>query len=168
MDSLLGTFHINLQGVIFQMINFAIVFAVLYFFAIKPLLKMLDERGRKIAQSLQDAERHAKLVKETEEVYRAELEKARKEAFEIVSQAKKDAEKKKEDILTEAHTQADKMIKEGKATLERERELIIKEAREQMAGVVINAAEKALDDVLVDGALDKQLIEKRIHDHAEK
>ncbi len=166
MDSLLGTFHINLQGVIFQVINFAIVFAVLYFAAIRPLMKMLDKRSAEIAQGLSDAKRNAELVSASELAYKAEIEKARKEAYEIVQSAKKDAESKREEAVSETSKQVERMLSEGKAELGREKETIIKEAQKQMTGVVIDAAEKALDDVLADGALDKQLIEKRIHDHA--
>jgi F-type H+-transporting ATPase subunit b len=158
MDSLLGTFHINLQAVVFQMINFGIVFAILYFAAIRPLMKMLDARNAKIAQGVEDAKRNAALVSESE--------KARKEAFEIVQSAKKDAEAKREEIIAQTNEQVARMLSEGKAELSREKDTIIKDAQKQMTGVVIDAAEKALDDVLADGSLDKQLIEKRIHDHA--
>ena len=132
MDSLLGTFHINFQGVLFQLINFAVVFTVLYFFAIKPLTKMLDERTETIDKGLKDADRHAKLVKEAEEVYKTELEKARKEAFDIVQSAKKDAEQKRDALLSETKAQVDAMLKEGKATLEREKESIIKDAQNKL------------------------------------
>jgi F-type H+-transporting ATPase subunit b len=166
MDSLLGTFHINLQAVVFQMINFGIVFAILYFAAIRPLMKMLDARNAKIAQGVEDAKRNAALVSESEIAYKSELEKARKEAFEIVQSAKKDAEAKREEIIAQTNEQVARMLSEGKAELSREKDTIIKDAQKQMTGVVIDAAEKALDDVLADGSLDKQLIEKRIHDHA--
>lgn len=167
MDSLLGTFHINFQAVIFQIINFAIVFAVLYWFAIRKLVQMLDERSKTIAQGLADAERNAALLKESESAYKAELERARKEAYEIVQSAKKDAEQKREELVAETAKQVDRMLTEGKSELAREKATIVREAQEQMTGVVIDAAEKALDDVLADGGLDKKLIEKRIHDHAQ-
>ena len=148
MDSLLGTFHINLQAVIFQMVNFAIVFAVLYFAALRPLMKMLDKRSEEIAQGLSDSKRNAELVLASEAAYKAELEKARKEAYEIVQSAKKDAESKREESVTEANKQVERMLSDGKAELGREKETIIKDAQKQMTGVVIDAAEKALDDVL--------------------
>jgi hypothetical protein len=57
-------------------------------------MKMLDARNAKIAQGVEDAKRNAALVSESEIAYKSELEKARKEAFEIVQSAKKDAEAK--------------------------------------------------------------------------
>jgi F-type H+-transporting ATPase subunit b len=166
MDSLIGTFHINFQAIIFQMINFTIVFVILYFVALKPILKILDSRSEKIKKGLEDSNRYSFLVKESEEVYKNELERARKDAFVLIQEAKKEAEIQKESIIIEAHGKVERLLNEGKSELERERDGIIKEAKEQMAHVVVDAAEKALDDVFSgEGSLDKQLIEKRIHDH---
>lgn len=166
MDSLLGTFHISLSGIIFQMINFGIVFVVLYFFAIKPLLKILDTRTKTIQEGLSYATKHEELLKETEAMYKQELEKARKEAHEIVSAAKKDAESKRDEILLQTRTDTERMIREGKSQLEQEKEDIINEAKRQMADTVVSAAEKALDDVFIgtDG-LDQTITHKRIIDH---
>ena len=56
MDTLLGTFHIDWRLLVAQIINFAIVFAVLYRFVVKPLQKVMLERTAKIEQGLKDAE----------------------------------------------------------------------------------------------------------------
>lgn len=166
MDSLIGTFHLDPTAVLFQLINFGIVFAVLYFFAIKPLFKMLAERSKLIEQGIADAEINAKLVKEAEEVYKSELARARKESYETVQSAKKDAELQREQLLKDAAEQIARMTKDGEEKLAQEKSLIIAEAKRELADTVMQAAEATLDDVIGQGGLDKQLIEKRIHDHA--
>lgn len=166
MDSLIGTFHLDATAVLFQLINFGIVFAILYFFAIKPLLKMLEERSKLIAQGLKDAETNAKLVKDAEELYKAELARARKESYETVQSAKKEAELQREQLLKEASEQIARMTKEGEEKLAQEKASIIAEAKRELADTVVQAAEATLDDVMGKDGLDKQLIEKRIHDHA--
>ena len=55
MDSIISTFHIDWKIIIAQAINFVIVFAVLYFYALKPLSKLMKERSEKISQGLDDA-----------------------------------------------------------------------------------------------------------------
>ena len=52
MDSLITTFHIDWKIVIAQVINFGIVFAVLYFFALKPLSKLMKEREDIISKAI--------------------------------------------------------------------------------------------------------------------
>ena len=47
---------INLGFLLFQIFNFAIIAIVLYAVAYKPIVKMLEERKRKIAQGYEDAQ----------------------------------------------------------------------------------------------------------------
>ena len=51
----LGNLGINLSYLVVQILNFFIVMLIMSFWAYKPILKVLDERRDKIAQSLEDA-----------------------------------------------------------------------------------------------------------------
>ena len=66
MESIISTFHIDWKIIIAQVINFAIVFVVLYIFALKPLSKLMKERSEKIAKGIDDAKTNAKLLDEIE------------------------------------------------------------------------------------------------------
>ena len=59
---------INLPTLLAQVINFAILFGLLYLVAYKPIMRMLDERSGKIKESMEQTE----LIKEQAE--RAEEE----------------------------------------------------------------------------------------------
>ena len=54
-------FGLEARLFLFQLVNFLIIVFVLKKFLFAPLKKMLDERKRKIEQSLQDAE-NAKII----------------------------------------------------------------------------------------------------------
>ena len=43
---------INLPTLIAQVINFVVLFGLLYLVAYKPLLRMLDERSRRVKESM--------------------------------------------------------------------------------------------------------------------
>ena len=62
MDSIISTFHIDWKIIIAQMINFGVVFVVLYIFALKPLSKLMTERGEKIETGISDAKKSSKLL----------------------------------------------------------------------------------------------------------
>ena len=47
---------INLPILIAQLINFGILFVLLYFFAYKRILKMLDERAKRVKESMEQTE----------------------------------------------------------------------------------------------------------------
>ncbi len=51
----LGNLGINLSYLVVQILNFFIVMLLLSAWAYKPIVKILDERSAKIAQSLEDA-----------------------------------------------------------------------------------------------------------------
>ena len=69
MDSIISTFHIDWKIIIAQAVNFAIVLAVLYFFALKPLNKLMAERAEKIAKRVNDAKTNAELPPSTKPEY---------------------------------------------------------------------------------------------------
>ena len=69
MDSLISTFHIDWHLIVAQAVNFAIVFAVLYWFALKPLGKLMEERKETIEKGLADAKSNAQLLANTEKEY---------------------------------------------------------------------------------------------------
>ena len=120
MDSLISTFHIDWHLIVAQAVNFAIVFAVLYWFALKPLGTLMEERKETIEKGLSDAKSNAQLLANTEKEYADALAKARQESAAIVASAKKDAGVEKDRILTEAKKQSDNLIAAGKKELEAE------------------------------------------------
>ncbi len=98
MESIVSTFHIDWKIIIAQAINFGVVFAVLYIFALKPLSKLMAERAEKIAKGINDAKTNASVLEKTQKEYEDVLIKARTEADVIFQQGKKEAEIKKTQI----------------------------------------------------------------------
>jgi F-type H+-transporting ATPase subunit b len=94
MGDTLTTLGIYWPKLVAQTINFAIVLFVLWKFAYKPVLAMLEMRRQKIAESMKNAEAIKAQLSETE------------------------AERKK--ILAEAGAQAGKILEETRAASERE------------------------------------------------
>ena len=52
----LSDLGINLPALIAQLVNFTILLGLLYLFAYKPIMRMLDERSRKIKEGMEQAE----------------------------------------------------------------------------------------------------------------
>ena len=145
MDSLITTFHIDWKIVIAQALNFGVVFAVLYFFALKPLSKLMKEREEKISKGITDAKENAVMIENTKKEYDEILNKARLEAHSIFQEGKKDAESKKAEMLEIAKKDVDNMIASGKKVLESEKAKIIEEAKQEIVSLVVKATEKLLE-----------------------
>jgi F-type H+-transporting ATPase subunit b len=144
MDSIISTFHIDWKIIIAQTINFAVVFAVLYIFALKPLSKLMKERSEKISKGVSDAETNAHLLEETRKEYEAALVKARNDANKIFQEGKKEAEAKKAEMMENARKEVALSIENGKKMLQTEKEKMVAEAKKEIVDLTMKSAEKLL------------------------
>jgi F-type H+-transporting ATPase subunit b len=159
MDSLITTFHIDWKIIIAQVINFGLVFLVLYLFALKPLKKLMTEREEKIAKGVTDAKENAELIENTKKEYDEVLNKARSEAHNIFQEGKKEAEIKKAEMMELAKKDVDNMVLSGKKVLESEKAKIIEEAKQEIVSLVVKATEKLLESN-PDEKFDEKVINK--------
>ncbi len=145
MASIISTFHIDWQIMLAQAINFAIVLAVLYFFALKPLNKLMAERAEKIAKGVSDAKTNAETLAATKSEYEAALVSARAEAQAILQENRKNADKKRAEMLEVAKTDVEKLIQNGKKTLEAEKVKMVEEAKKEIVSLAMEVTKKLLD-----------------------
>lgn len=158
---LLNNLGINAKLLLAQLINFVILLWVLYKFAYGPVLKMLDERTKKIEKGLKDAEDSHKKLAEISEKEKAVLVEARKQAQEIIKKAEESAVASATEISASAKNQADKMLETAKKQIEQEKEKILTEIKSEVADMVVLATEKILNKK-IDQESDKTIIEEAL------
>jgi F-type H+-transporting ATPase subunit b len=161
MDSLIETFHIDIKLLIAQIINFAIVFCVLYFFALKPLLKVMGERTKKIEKSIDDAKKIEEKLARSEEEYKKEIIRARKEAEIILEKAGQRAEERKQETIANAKEEIGQVINQEKAKIQQEKAKTLKEIKKEVADLVAASVEKVLGERM-DGGKDAELIKRMV------
>ena len=134
--------NIDWQQILLHLLNFVILFAILYFFLYEPVRKFMNERSEHY-QNLDDVA-NVKFEKSK----RAELEYIQKlaAADAEISIRKEDARKKVEEIsaakLKEAEEEAAKIVADARQNNERERAKMLNEARNEIAEMVATATEK--------------------------
>jgi F-type H+-transporting ATPase subunit b len=89
MESIVSAFHIDWKAILGEGVNFAVVFTVLYIFAIKPLQKLMAERSEKIEKGVRDAKENAHLRAQAQVEYEKALTKAREDANRIFQRGQK-------------------------------------------------------------------------------
>jgi len=161
MDELIKTFHIEVNLLIAQMVNFAIVLWVLYKFAYKPVLKTLNSRTNKIEKGLEDADAAGKKLEDIVEKEKAVMAKAKKEAQEIIKVAEEQAKANSMSIVLEARNQGEKLLVGAKSQIEQEKNKMLSEVKGEIANLVVLATEKIIGEKL-DKEKDRELIEKAI------
>lgn len=157
MESIINTFHIDIKTIIAQIINFGIVFAVLYIYALKPLTKVMKDRTEKIEKGIDDAKLNNEILAKTKKEYDEMLLSARNEANNIFQESKKEAMEKRTKMLEEAKEEVTLIIESGRKTLEYDKEKMLKEAKAEIALLSIKIAEK-----ITGRTIDKSFDEKAI------
>lgn len=137
---------INPTLLVTQIINFSILLALLGKFAYKPMLKMMQDRQKRIEKGLELTrtmeEERAKL---DERVQKA-LDKAQEKAERVLSRAKEEGEKEREKIIKEARQEAKRVIDEGLKVLQTRQEEEQKKMRADIADLVVRLSEKLLSE----------------------
>ncbi len=148
---------INLGFFIAQIVNFLIVFLLLWKGVWPKVTKMLDERAERIAQGLEDAraaeEKLANAEREREEV----LRQARAEGQKYIEEARQRAEEQAKQILAEARAEAEKIRTQAREQAEEERNRILAEARDDIVALAMAAAER-LVSVSLDEAKQREIV----------
>ncbi len=145
MESIISKFNIDWKIMIAQIFNFGIVLAILYYYALKPLSKLMKEREEKITKGIDDAKVNAEILDKTKFEYEKILVKARNEAHKIFQEGKKEAEIKKTLMLEKTKKEIIIMIENGKKSLENEKSKMMKETENEITSLSVKIAEKILD-----------------------
>ncbi len=136
------------QGLLAQLISFAILFGLLTFLLYKPVRRMLDERSNRIKEGMEQAELIKERLSQTERQVRQQLEAARKEGQNVIAQAEKMGEQVKDEARQEARQEAQAIIARSRLEIDRERDEAMEELRRQFVDLAITAAEKVIRETL--------------------
>jgi F-type H+-transporting ATPase subunit b len=126
-----------------------------------PLLAAIEERQKKIADGLADAERATKDLQLAQAKSSDSLKGAKAKAAELIDQANK----RKTQIIDEAKQLAlverEKIIAQGHAEIEAERNRAREELRSVVAALAIQGAEKILERS-IDADANKDIVDKLV------
>ena len=157
----LADLGINLPTFLAQIVNFVILFVLLYLLAYKPILRMLDERSKKVEESMKQTEYIKEQVAHAEEESKKRIEAAGKEGQEVIARAVRNGEDVRQKAQQDAQKDAETLIARAKTEIQRERDDAIGELRREFADLTILAAEKVIQKSL-DKEAHRQLIDKTL------
>lgn len=155
----LANLGINVPVLLAQIINFVILFGLLYLVAYKPIMRMLDERSRKIRESMEQTELIKQQAEHAEEEAKKRIDAAAKEGQEAIARAVRTGEGVKREAQQQAKQEAEALITRAQAEIQRERDEAIDELRKEFADITIMAAGKVIDRSL-DKKAHREIIKK--------
>jgi F-type H+-transporting ATPase subunit b len=140
---------VDLGLLLSQIVNFGLLLALLYAFLYKPVLGKLEERARRIKKGLDDADQAQRLLAEANVRYQEELERARREAREIVERATRLGDQQRQEILAQARQEAHELIsraqQEAQRILQEEQAALQQQVIDLSIAVASRLLEKNLD-----------------------
>ncbi|MDR2708511.1 MAG: ATP synthase F0 subunit B [Elusimicrobiota bacterium] len=159
---ILHTFGLETELFLFQIINFLIIAGILAKFLYKPLKNMLEERKRKIAQSLVDADNAKEILENAGQEKKKILSKAKKDADELAAVIKVQIANEKQKAEEQAKERAQQIINDANVRAEVELENVSRQAGKMSVDLSEKILSKVFDQFFT--PQDKQQILSRALD----
>ena len=144
------------------LIAFLIIWVVLAKFAWPQILSMMDELGKRIQESLDEAETTKKKAIASRKEYDELVTDARRKSADIVLEARKDAEAERVRIIEAAHKEAEDIIAKAHANAEDERNAIYAAAAASIADLSVSVASKIVGETLDQDGEQRRIIERYV------
>ncbi|MCC7370370.1 MAG: F0F1 ATP synthase subunit B [Chloroflexi bacterium] len=159
MSGVLTTLGIDGYAFLWHTLNFIVLIGLLYKFLYTPVVGLLDERTRKIEESLAAAERAQAEVARADRERDELLTNTRREIQEMMATAQQVAERIQSEARTTASTEAQRIIETARQEADAERAQAMAELRREVASLAVQAAERIISRNLDDQA-QRQLVDE--------
>ncbi|MEO6184227.1 MAG: F0F1 ATP synthase subunit B [Verrucomicrobiota bacterium] len=148
MGETLNTLGIYWPKLIAQTINFAIVLFVLWKWAYRPVLSILEERRQKVAESMTNADKiKAELVR-TEEARQEVLNQANTQANKLIEEARVAAARVQEVETQKAIATAADIVSKAKQAAEAEHARMLTDLKREVGRLVVDTTSKVTGKIL--------------------
>lgn len=154
---------IQFPAILFQVINFGVVFGLLWYLLYRPILNIFSERSKRIAEGQKAAQKAIEQQEQIEQLKTKAIQEMKKESAKLLQKTAKEAEQEKLAIIAEARKQATKEIEKMTKTWVGEKEQMLGQMRQQLVGAVVTATERVLSQ-----SLDKKTQAKLVDSELEK
>lgn len=148
MGETIKTLGLDWPKLIAQLVNFGIVLFVLWRFAYKPVLAMLDQRREKVAEGMANAEKIKAEVAQTEALRQEILAKANVQATQFIEEARAAAARVQEQETQKAIAAAEQIIAKAREAAEADHARMLTELKREVGRLVVETTAKVTGKVL--------------------
>lgn len=136
--------NIDWQQILLHLLNFVVLFAILYFLLYNPVKEFIDKRTKYYKELDDEKSKNLSDSEKLKEEYLKKLETADGDIDRMKSEAQKDIESSNLIETEKAKKEAEKILAEARLGAEKEREKILRETEKEIAKMVESAAEKLI------------------------
>jgi F-type H+-transporting ATPase subunit b len=162
-ERIVTTFGIDWPHLLAQIVSFSIVCFILYRFAYRPILNMLELRRQQIAQGLANAEQIKAELAQTEAQRKEVMAQANVEANKFIEEARAAATRLQEQETQKATVSAEQIIAKAREAAAQDRARMLAELKREVGQLVVQATSRVVGKVLTTED-QKRLAEESIKD----
>ncbi len=160
MEKLLESFGIDYKILIAQIINFALIFFLLYKFLFNPFKKVIEERKKKIYEGLKKWQESEKLIRRVKKLRSVVLKKISEEREKALLEIEEMKRKRLEEVMQEISDMREKMI----SNLNKEKELLeqkfYSELNERLPHILLQVSKKVFGNKELNEDFIKKMLSK--------
>lgn len=149
--------NIDWQQILLHLLNFTILFGILYFLLYKPVKDFMDKRTEYYKKQEKDIADRQKQAEESKEEYEKRLTEVQDEINSRKAKAAEEAAAAGQEVLRQAGEEAQELINKARIDGEREKEKILSGAKDEIAQMIETAAAKLAPDMDSSMAYDRFL-----------
>ena len=157
----LGALGLDARALLFQVLNFSILLALLRLFAYKPILNILEQRREKIEEGLRNANDISKIRAELEKEKGDVINEAQQQAQNIIGQSKQQAAELVRAADAKAAARMEASVKQAESKIEQELGVARTSLKKEMLSLVALATEKVAGQKL-DKETDAELVKQAL------
>src|SRR5205809_6918089 len=138
-------FDINGGVIIWTVVIFVILLALLYRLGYPALLKMVEDRERRIQKLVDDAEKANAEAQRLLDEHKKQIAAAHNQAQEILAKAKTVSQKERDVLLAKAREEYDALLNRARKDIDAEKEKAIQALRREAVDLSIAAASRVIE-----------------------
>lgn len=130
---------------VFAIVSFGILYALLNKYAFGPLFGVIEKRRAHIQEQIEAAEKNRLETERLLAEQKQSLEAARKEAYEMIEQARTTSARQAEEIIEQAKEEASRLKEEALKDIENEKNKAVAALRSQVSAMSVLIASKIIE-----------------------
>ncbi|HHT67231.1 MAG TPA: F0F1 ATP synthase subunit B [Erysipelotrichaceae bacterium] len=134
----------NLLSFVIQFSSFLILLAIVFFFAYKPVKKILAKRADYIQKEMDDAKENQLLAVKNAEEAKTILASSKVQASDIIRSAEQQGSLRANEIIDEAKEEAHSLLKQAQVDIVTAKQEALEDIRNEMVSVALAASKEIL------------------------
>ncbi|MFC4777880.1 F0F1 ATP synthase subunit B [Paenibacillus sp. GCM10023252] len=137
--------HFLPESTIIAMVAFGILYFLLSKYAFGPLFAIMEQRRQMVLEQMNTAESSRKQAESSMEEQKQALQQARKEAYDIIEQARVTSTKTADEIVQSAKSEATRLKDDALRDIESEKNKAVAELRGEVGSISVKIASKIIE-----------------------